>query len=91
MKEEFKHLVVRKPEDINKEYSEILWKLGALRTETAEIERLNKLHLDREKSIETEEETHLKRILELKIEMTESQREIQRKTEEQKPAEQVSP
>lgn len=81
MKKEFKNLVVRKPEEINQEYSEILGKLGAFRLERAEIARIGNVHVLRGFAIDEEEALLLKRVLELKEEMTESQREIQRKTE----------
>ncbi len=75
-------LVVRTPEKINQEYSDIILKLGSFTIELNAIRKQEMRSHTRVEEIHKSKEEFLKRIDELSIEMDEAQKEIKRKESE---------
>ncbi len=75
--------VIRKPEEINKEYSELVLKLGQFEIELRAIEKARIQQDEREESIGRHKNEMVDRIQELNDEMNEAQKEIQRKAKEE--------
>lgn len=69
--------IIRKPEEINKEYSEIVTRLGAQELDLANLSAA-------QARIKAEREKMISRVNELRIEMDEAQKELKRKEEEEK-------
>lgn len=73
-------LVVRTPEEINKEYSEIIAKLGTLDVELFNIATAEERQAERKETIDALKSKHMDRVVELSQEMDEAQKEIQKKS-----------
>jgi outer membrane murein-binding lipoprotein Lpp len=78
--------VVRNPDTINKEYSDIVLKLGADQLELAAIYKAEINQENKKNEIAARREELLEKVEELSLEMNEAQKEIQRKAEEAKVA-----
>ena len=78
--------VDRNPDTINKEYSDIVLKLGADQLELAAIYKAEINQENKKNEIAARREELLEKVEELSLEMNEAQKEIQRKAEEAKVA-----
>lgn len=79
MKKKLKNpiMIIRKPEEINKEYTDLVLKLGA---QVLELKAIAK----RELMIDEQQDQICDQVRELSLEMDEAQKEIQKKEEEVK-------
>lgn len=75
--------IIRKPEEINKEYSDLVIQLGQWELELAAMQKTEEKHSTRIDEITNLKEKNIQRIIVISDEMNEAQKEIQRKKEEQ--------
>lgn len=85
MKKELKNpiTIIRKPDEINKEYSEAVIEIGKAEVELSNITRLQEDQDERRRKIHEMKSKMFSRILQLAEEMNEAQKEIQRKKDEE--------